>query len=527
MAIAAEAKSSAGKQVPLSASATKTPIAPMPESPTSDSKQGAKPLPPAGLVEERGPASAAREAAPNMDAGLSATVREPSPTPQAPRPLSPLEAKARAKLDGRPVRARPFLRTPVGLAFVGTVVLLSGATLFFYREFAEEKATAVRAQAAAEQRATAETAARRQAEQQAKAEAEGRLRAEAEIAQKNAAAEAARQQAAEEARRREVETNRLLNGRGSLLIATEPTGATIEISNFAPRVSPTTISDLRLGHYTVKISLPGYEPANLDVEIKDNEATDPGPIRLIRQTGSLSLSTKPAGLDFEVRPAASRFFSSASDLRKGKSPATLADLPTGEYTVKFSREGWPNHTENVTIERNGTAQASSDFPGGSVTIISTPAGANVKHNDLPLGETPLTLEDQSPGETSYTLELSGFIPVEVTGLVEPEKALRLDAALSPADRIARIADLDERPVPTKTVEPSVNPYQGLTGGKVTISLTIDRDGMPKDLKVEDASDVQLGRRCLEAAAQWRFSPGKIRGIPVKTRVSLPFNVAIP
>jgi TonB family protein len=411
---------------------------------------------------------------------------------------------------------------------IGSAVMVLGATIFFYRQFAEEKTAALHAQAVAEQHAAAEAAARRQAEQHlAKVEAEARRRAEEEVTQKNAAVEAARQQAAEEARRREIETNRLLNGRGSLVIATEPAGATIDIGNLAPRVSPATVSDLRLGHYTVKISLTGYDPANLDVEIKDNEATAPGPIRLVRQTGSLTLATEPAGENYEVRPAASRFFAAASDLRQGKTPATLADLPTGEYTVIFSREGWPNHTENVVIEHNRAAQISSKFSGGSVTITSTPAGASVTRHGLKLGVTPLTLEDVQPGEASYTLEAQAYIPVDVTGRVEPEKTLRLDATLISVDRIAGTSDLDERPVPIKTVEPIITHYQEKTEGTAIISLMIDRDGTPKDLKVEQASNAQFGRRCLEAAARWRFSPGKIKGIPVKTRVSLPFNIAPP
>ena len=57
-----------------------------------------------------------------------------------------------------------------------------------------------------------------------------------------------------------------------------------------------------------------------------------------------------------------------------------------------------------------------------------------------------------------------------------------------------------------------------------ISLTIDRDGTPKDLKVDSASDPEFGRRCLAAAAQWRFKPATIKGIPVKTRVALPFKL---
>ena len=445
----------------------------------------------------------------------------------SPIPVSPRPARA-ATVDESPARRRRFLKTPAGIAVIGSAVMVLGATIFFYRQFAEEKTAALHAQAVAEQHAAAEAAARRQAEQHlAKVEAEARRRAEEEVTQKNAAVEAARQQAAEEARRREIETNRLLNGRGSLVIATEPAGATIDIGNLAPRVSPATVSDLRLGHYTVKISLTGYDPANLDVEIKDNEATAPGPIRLVRQTGSLTLATEPAGENYEVRPAASRFFAAASDLRQGKTPATLADLPTGEYTVIFSREGWPNHTENVVIEHNRAAQISSKFSGGSVTITSTPAGASVTRHGLALGVAPLTLEDVQPGEASYTLEAQAYIPVDVTGRVEPEKTLRLDATLISVDRIAGTSDLDERPVPIKTVEPIITHYQEKTEGTAIISLMIDRDGTPKDLKVEQASNAQFGRRCLEAAARWRFSPGKIKGIPVKTRVSLPFNIAPP
>jgi hypothetical protein len=41
------------------------------------------------------------------------------------------------------VRARPFLKTPAGIAVLGSVVMVLGATIFFYRQFAEEKAAAL------------------------------------------------------------------------------------------------------------------------------------------------------------------------------------------------------------------------------------------------------------------------------------------------------------------------------------------------------------------------------------------------
>jgi TonB family protein len=113
----------------------------------------------------------------------------------------------------------------------------------------------------------------------------------------------------------------------------------------------------------------------------------------------------------------------------------------------------------------------------------------------------------------------------VSGLIEPEKLLRLNTTFRSEDRIARLSELDERPSPTKTVEPTgTNRELEKMGATATIALTIDRDGTPKDLKIESASDPDFGRRCLEAAKQWRFKPATIKGVPVKTRVSLPFRL---
>ena len=426
--------------------------------------------------------------------------------------------------DEPPAKSRPFIKTPAGMAVIGTLVIVLAASFFFYRQFSEEKAEAQRKQAQAEQHAAAEAEAARKAEQQAKAEKEARRQAEEESARKTAAAEASRQQAAEENRRHEVETNRLINGRGSLSIVTEPAGATIAISNLAPRVSPATINDLRLGHYSVNVTLAGYDSASLEVEIKENEATDPGPIHLVRQTGNLEIATDPAGISFEVRPAAARFFAASTDVKQGKTPATLTDLPTGDYTVIFSREGWPNHTENVVVESKATAHSTSKFVGGSLEIVTSPAGARVMRNGAAVGTTPLTLQDQQPGDVEFGLELQGFIPTTVSGKIEPEKLLRLNATFNSQDRLARLNELDERPTPTKTVEPNVSYELGKSGASAIISLTIDRDGTPKDLKIESSSDGDFGRRCLAAAAQWRFKPATIKGVPVKTRVSLPFKL---
>jgi TonB family protein len=494
-------------------------------------KEPAAPKPVAVTPAKAAVASPAKP--PEKAAVLPTVTPAAKPAPAKPAPAVPAapSGSPKSNLAAKPATSgeppagpRPFLKTPAGLAVIGALVLVLAASFFFYRQFSEQKAEALRRQAQAEQHAAAEAEAARKAEQQAKTEKEARRQAEEDAARKTAAAEAARQQAAEETRRHEVETSRLLNGRGSLTIVTEPAGATIAISNFAPRVSPATISDLRLGHYAVSVTLAGYEPVNMDVEVKDNETTDPGPINLVRQTGTLELATAPPGVSFEVRPAAARFFAAGAAVKQGKTPATLTDLPTGEYVVIFSREGWPNHTENAVIESKGTAHVTSKFVGGSIEITTTPPGARVTRNGETVGTTPLTLQDQQPGDVEFTLELQGFTTTFVSGRSEPEKLLQLNATFNSQDRIAHLNELDAPPSATKTVEPAVSYQQQKSGGTAVISLTIDRDGTPKDLKVDSASDPEFGRRCLAAAAQWRFKPATIKGIPVKTRVALPFKL---
>ena len=337
-------------------------------------------------------------------------------------------------------------------------------------------------------------------------------------------AEEARKKAELLAKTRDDEAKKLLEGRGSLVIVTEPAGATIAIPNFVPLVSPATIKDLRLGNYAVTLTAPGYDPKDVNVDIKANVATDPGVIRLARQVGSLEITTDTPGISFEVRPAPPHVSVGAADVRQGKTPATLTDLPTGEYVVTFKREGWPDRTENVVIEHGKTAHVTPKYTGGSVTITSTPSGANVVHDGQTLGQTPLTLSGLQPGEITYSLELPAYISDTVRGQIEAEKTLPLNAVLMAADVIVPLNLLEEKPVAIKTVDPVLTYEMQRNGGSATISLTVDRDGTPKDLRVESATDPALGKVCMAAAAQWRFRPGMVKGEPVRTRVSLPFRM---
>lgn len=500
---------------------------PVPAKPVQPTAPATKPVDPKGKQPDVKPAPVPAKPSPAPQKGpAKPETAKPSP---APAPASK-PAPAPAPAISRPATPAPFPKkknnTPMIIA-IAAVLLIAVVGFFIYNSNQQKHKDEI-ARQEIEKRAAEEAAARRAAEEKAKA-TEERLKREAEDARQKALADA-------ETLRRQSEQNlkstteRLINARGGFSVATEPAGASVSIGDRSPRTSPVTWNDLRLGSYEVTLSLAGYDDEKRTLEIKENEVTDLGTIALKRQVGSVEVNSDPAGLAYEIKPAGALFVN-AADVRTGKTPATVDNLPVGNYQVSISRANWPAYVSTVVVERNGSAHVQGAFVGGSVTITSTPNGAAVLKDENQIGVTPLTLKDLTPGPVSYTVTQRGMDPVTLTGRVEAGKSLALAATLLDSDRVMRLSELDDRPVQITVIEPELTSAQQAQGGSAVISLTVGKDGVPSDLKIEQQSDPALGRACLVAASKWRFKPGAIKEPgtmktkPVRSRVSIPFKFA--
>ena len=194
--------------------------------------------------------------------------------------------------------------------------------------------------------------------------------------------------------------------------------------------------------------------------------------------------------------------------------------------MTITRQNWTPYVSTVTIERNATAKVNGDFPGGTVVITSNPSGSTVSRgeNQPSIGTTPLTLNGVPPGVVNYTVNQRGYDPVTVTGKLEGGKALTLNGTLLDSDRVMKLSELDERPSPIAQADPELSNSQKTEGGSALISFVVGRDGVPTDLKIEQASSPAFGKACLITAAKWRFKPGVVHGKPAKSRVSIPFKI---
>jgi len=102
--------------------------------------------------------------------------------------------------------------------------------------------------------------------------------------------------------------------------------------------------------------------------------------------------------------------------------------------------------------------------------------------------------------------------------------LSLDAdSLGTTDMIFEIGDVEEKPVPTRQIEPTYPPSlkRQKINGSVTVVFVVDTQGNVVAPRVEKSTHMEFEKPALDAIRRWKFTPGKKDGEAVKVRVRAP------
>ncbi len=89
--------------------------------------------------------------------------------------------------------------------------------------------------------------------------------------------------------------------------------------------------------------------------------------------------------------------------------------------------------------------------------------------------------------------------------------------------IARASSPEIAPVPVKAVHPTRIPLQ-YEGSEVALAMTIDKDGVPHDVRAAGWIPSDLAARVIPAVRQWRFSPAYVNHKPAAVSVVLPLKL---
>lgn len=136
--------------------------------------------------------------------------------------------------------------------------------------------------------------------------------------------------------------------------------------------------------------------ASIEVPAKLTFAPDPTPVAASSakpQTATLQVTTTPAGASFAIYSGviAGKTAPASAPLRTGTAPESIADIPSGRYTVFFHNDGWPDDRAEISLRPDETLPVEYTFPHGSAIITSTPDGVEIFMGERSLGHTPLTV----------------------------------------------------------------------------------------------------------------------------------------
>lgn len=185
---------------------------------------------------------------------------------------------------------------------------------------------------------------------------------------------------------------------GLVLIQSSPDGAELFVDGGARGKAPLIITDLPMGRYRVKATKMGFLPRESDLII-EKRAPQKLVMALESDSASLNISSTPPGASVTV-----------NGLSVGVTPCVAERLPSGENKVLLTLTDYVPYQDTVKL-RAGDSQSVGvtlqPMPA-SLSVMSTPAGAQVYINDQLRGPTPLVVDSIVPGNYSLRLELDGY-----------------------------------------------------------------------------------------------------------------------
>ena len=132
------------------------------------------------------------------------------------------------------------------------------------------------------------------------------------------------------------------------------------------------------------------------------------PITLGKPYVTADTPARPGGMNLHSVPEGASLLINGE--YRGKTPLSLGNLPSGRYTVTFSRFGFIGLSTEVPVEEGKTAEVTATLQPetGTLAINSTPSGARVLLDGTDAGLSPVMLENISAGNHTVMLEKEGY-----------------------------------------------------------------------------------------------------------------------
>jgi hypothetical protein len=243
----------------------------------------------------------------------------------------------------------------------------------------------------------------------------------------------------------EIVETRAAEPTGTITVSSLPSNATVYIDDAYEGTTPVTILSVKVGSHTIKLEKYGYEAITRTVTVRAGETANTSETltHLAQETGSISISSSPSGAAIYL-----------NGIYKGTTPKTISSVEVGSHTIKLEKYGYEAVTRTVTVRAGETANTSETLTHlaqetGSISISSSPSGADIYLNGVYNGTTPATITGVPPGAHTLKLEKYGYVEWLTSVHIKPGVTESITAHMTttdvspPAIRIDKPATIDQ------------------------------------------------------------------------------------
>ena len=188
-------------------------------------------------------------------------------------------------------------------------------------------------------------------------------------------------------------------------------------------------------------------------------------------TAATTTTTTPppttGSLNIQSTPAAANVFLDGTLV--GLTPVTVTGVAPGSHTVRIEKTGYQPYQTTTSVSAGATTVVSAalvpvpDPTTGSVSVQSTPDGANAFLDGTLVGLTPVTVSGVTPGSHQVRIEKTGYEPYQMTASVSAGATTVVSAVLTPGPTPTATTPAPTPTVTATTTSPTPTPTQTSAG----------------------------------------------------------------
>ncbi|WAI02108.1 PEGA domain-containing protein [Methanogenium organophilum] len=219
---------------------------------------------------------------------------------------------------------------------------------------------------------------------------------------------------------------------GTISVSSSPSLANIYLDGSFRGTTTQTISGLNAGSYFVELTKPGYQDWTGSVRVYPGQVTSVFQTLVPVQsptTGALSVTSNPSyaavyldgGYQGQTAPG---------------TPLVISAVTAGSHTVTVRLSGYKDSVSTVTVNSGQTTTVSAELipsggGSGTLSVTSSPAGADVYVNNVRAGITPVTSDEMTPGTYTVAIRLAGYTEWSAETEVTAGSTSYVSASLTP------------------------------------------------------------------------------------------------